>query len=134
MTVIRLWFPEERVQLGQRSALSRHTRHTAFGGGPVLTSPIPTVLQAGDVVSLDVSVFLDGVHGDCCGTFAVGEVDNVCMSLVRATNEAVASAISICGDGVELRRIGDAIWWEGSCCLLDLTTQPAISQTGTGST
>jgi methionyl aminopeptidase len=28
----------------------------------------------GDIVSIDISCFIDGVHGDCCGTFLVGNV------------------------------------------------------------
>lgn len=32
--------------------------------------------QNGDIVKLDVSVFVDGFHGDCCGTFAAGEILN----------------------------------------------------------
>jgi methionine aminopeptidase len=32
-------------------------------------------LQVGDILSCDVSVYLDGVHGDNCGTIVVGDVD-----------------------------------------------------------
>ncbi len=38
--------------------------------------PDTRILQLGDVLSCDVSVFLDGVHGDNCGTIVVGDVDD----------------------------------------------------------
>lgn len=41
-------------------------------------------LQFGDIVSLDVSCFIDGVHGDNCGTVIVGDYDPVDPSQVRA--------------------------------------------------
>ena len=37
--------------------------------------PDSRVLRDGDVVSFDVSVFVDGVFGDNCGTVCVGDVD-----------------------------------------------------------
>ena len=36
-------------------------------------------LMAGDVVSFDVSVYLDGVHGDNCSTIVVGDFENMEM-------------------------------------------------------
>ena len=44
-------------------------------------------LQNGDIVSVDVSVFVgsdgNGFHGDCCGTYTVGHIDNSAKHLVR---------------------------------------------------
>ena len=31
-------------------------------------------LKEGDIVSVDVGAYLDGFHGDCCGTFACGRI------------------------------------------------------------
>jgi hypothetical protein len=30
-------------------------------------------LENGDLVSIDISCYVDGHHGDCCGTFIAGE-------------------------------------------------------------
>lgn len=40
-------------------------------------------LRSGDTVNLDVTVFVEGVHGDCSATVPVGEVNPVAMALVR---------------------------------------------------
>ena len=37
--------------------------------------PDTTVLQDGDIVNIDVTVFHDGLHGDCSETVFVGECD-----------------------------------------------------------
>ena len=37
--------------------------------------PDSTVLKDGDIINLDVTIYLDGVHGDTNATFLVGEVD-----------------------------------------------------------
>ena len=42
-------------------------------------------LKAGDVINVDVTVFLDGFHGDCSEMFYVGDVDDRSVSLVEAT-------------------------------------------------
>ena len=37
--------------------------------------PDNRALEDGDIVNLDITIFLDGVHGDCIATFFVGDVD-----------------------------------------------------------
>ena len=39
-------------------------------------------LQQGDIISIDVSIYHDGFHGDCCHTFAIGECDQQAKHLV----------------------------------------------------
>ncbi|SPQ99635.1 unnamed protein product (mitochondrion) [Plasmodiophora brassicae] len=51
--------------------------------------PDQTRLSSGDIVSIDVSVFHNGVHGDCCATFPVGK---------RLRGFAVSE--TFCGHGV----------------------------------
>ena len=58
---------------------------------------------------MDVTVFLDGVHGDSSRTFLVGDVDGPGQALVEATEEALRVGIAVCGPAVPLNRIGDAI-------------------------
>ena len=47
--------------------------------------PDDRALRDGDIVNIDVTVFLDGVHGDTNATFLVGEVDAESRRLVRVT-------------------------------------------------
>ena len=57
-------------------------------------------LLAGDIISIDVSVFLDGYHGDNCGT-VVCDITSFhgASNLIQATQEALDSAIAVCGPG-----------------------------------
>ncbi len=71
--------------------------------------PGPQRLAEGDIVSLDVTVYREGVHGDTCVTVPVGEVDEASRRLVLATREALANAIAAIGPGVNLNEAGKAI-------------------------
>jgi methionyl aminopeptidase len=57
-------------------------------------------LENGDMISIDVSVYYNGFHGDNCGTVLVGtghrEVDSL---LIQATQEGLSKAISVCKPG-----------------------------------
>ncbi len=69
-------------------------------------------LEAGDIVNCDVTIFLDGVHGDCSRTFCVGGVEAVApdvVDLVRATEEALRAGIAAVRPGGRVRDIGTAI-------------------------
>jgi methionyl aminopeptidase len=70
--------------------------------------PDSRVLRDGDVVAFDVSVFVDGVFGDNCGTVCVGDVDAAGRRLVDATREALDAAIAVVRPGACLTEIGDA--------------------------
>jgi len=67
-------------------------------------------LESGDIINIDVTVYLNGYHGDCSETLFVGEghEENVCQ-LVRVTREALYNAIKICGPGVYINKIGATI-------------------------
>ena len=66
-------------------------------------------LEDGDIVSIDVSCFLDGHHGDNCRTFYCGNVSDEAKQLVEVTKEALDAAIAICGPGVPYHLIGEKI-------------------------
>ncbi len=66
-------------------------------------------LREGDIVNVDVTVFLNGYHGDTSKMFYVGEVSDEAKRLVEATREALAAAIAICAPGVPYNKIGAAI-------------------------
>lgn len=71
--------------------------------------PDTTVLKDGDIINVDVTVFLDGHHGDTSRTFFIGEVDPEAVSLVNHTKAALDAAIAVCGPGVPFNAIGKAI-------------------------
>ncbi|KAG7398298.1 Methionine aminopeptidase 1D, chloroplastic/mitochondrial [Phytophthora boehmeriae] len=53
-------------------------------------------LEDGDIVNIDISVFLDGFHGDTSQTYLVGQVDEAGRRLVDITNQALEGAIGNC--------------------------------------
>jgi methionyl aminopeptidase len=66
-------------------------------------------LEDGDLVNCDVTIFLDGVHGDCNATFLVGDVDENGRRLVQVTLEAMWEGIEAVRPGARLNEIGRAI-------------------------
>ena len=66
-------------------------------------------LERGDIVNLDVTIYLDGMHGDCSATFPVGEVDEASRRLLRVTRECLELGISAVKPGRPLSDVGRAI-------------------------
>jgi methionyl aminopeptidase len=66
-------------------------------------------LAEGDIVNVDVTVYLDGVHGDTSATFYVGEVDAESHRLVEATRLATRLGIEAVRPGRPVNDIGRAI-------------------------
>jgi methionyl aminopeptidase len=66
-------------------------------------------LQDGDIVNLDITIYLDGMHGDCSATFAVGEVAASSRQLMRVTRECMELGISAVKPGRPISDIGRAI-------------------------
>lgn len=66
-------------------------------------------LQDGDIVNIDISVYIDGYHGDCSETFLVGNVDEKHKLLVDTARLCRDTAISLCGPEVDFRVIGSSI-------------------------
>src|SRR5262245_5078648 len=66
-------------------------------------------LADGDIVTVDVTVFLDGMHGDCNRTVAIGEVDALSRRLMDATRECLRLGIGAVAPGKPLNSIGLAI-------------------------
>jgi methionyl aminopeptidase len=66
-------------------------------------------LEDGDVVNLDVTIYLDGVHGDCSATFPVGRVDEASQRLLRVTRECMELGIAAVKPGLPVNVIGRAI-------------------------
>jgi len=71
--------------------------------------PDDTVLAEGDIVNVDITAFLDGVHGDTNRTFAVGEVSEDAHLLIERTEEALRRGIKTVAPGRQVNVIGRAI-------------------------
>ena len=71
--------------------------------------PDDTGLSDGDIVNVDVTAFLDGVHGDTNRTFMVGEPVPEVRDLVERTHEAMMRGIKAVAPGRQVNIIGRAI-------------------------
>ncbi len=67
------------------------------------------ILKEGDIVSLDTGIEYEGMFTDSAITVGVGEIDKVAKNLLRATEEALAVAISVAKAGAFTGDIGVAI-------------------------
>jgi methionyl aminopeptidase len=66
-------------------------------------------LQDGDIVNVDVTAFIGGVHGDTSCTFLVGDVDERSAELVRVTRAAMHAGIEVVRPDARIYEIGRAI-------------------------
>ena len=66
-------------------------------------------LRDGDIVNIDVTVFIGGVHGDTNATFAVGTVDLDSMRLIEVTRECLERGMDAVAPGRPISDIGRAI-------------------------
>jgi methionyl aminopeptidase len=71
--------------------------------------PDDTVLEEGDLVNVDISAFIDGVHGDTNGTVIIGQSSLEVHELVERTQEALNRGIRAVASGREVNVIGRAI-------------------------
>jgi len=71
--------------------------------------PDSTVVQDGDIVNIDITAFLDGVHGDTNATFLAGDVDAETRALVDHTREALNRGIKAVKPGRRINVIGRVI-------------------------
>lgn len=68
-----------------------------------------TILQEGDIISVDVGAYVDGYHGDCAGTFACGAVSDQAKTLMEVTKQSFFEGISMAKKGNRVRDIGAAV-------------------------
>jgi methionyl aminopeptidase len=66
-------------------------------------------LQEGDIVKIDVTAYIGGVHGDTCATFFCGEVDEQSRLLIERTQETLVRAINAVKPGRQVNVIGRVI-------------------------
>jgi len=67
------------------------------------------VLAEGDLVSVDVGAWLDGLHADSAATFPVGAVSEEATRLLRVTQDALAAGIAQAYAGNQTGDIGAAV-------------------------
>jgi methionyl aminopeptidase len=66
-------------------------------------------LQDGDLVKVDITAYVGGVHGDNCATFACGQVDEESRLLSERTAEALRRGIAAVRPGRQVNVIGRVI-------------------------
>jgi methionyl aminopeptidase len=71
--------------------------------------PDDTVIEEGDILNVDITAYLDGMHGDTNRTFIVGETRPDVADLVTRTEEALRRGIKAVAPGREVNVIGRAI-------------------------
>jgi methionyl aminopeptidase len=71
--------------------------------------PDSRALCDGDIVNIDITVFLDGVHGDVDATYPVGVVHPDHLQLIQITRECCEKGIAAVTPGNPISDIGRAI-------------------------
>ena len=68
-----------------------------------------TVIQDGDIVSIDVGVLLNGYHGDTAATFGAGKISDQAQKLIDVTKQSFFEGIKYAVDGNRLGDVGHAV-------------------------
>ncbi|RUO77330.1 type I methionyl aminopeptidase [Idiomarina seosinensis] len=71
--------------------------------------PGPKKLKDGDIMNIDVTVKLDGYHGDTSKMFVVGKPSILSERLIRVTQESLYEAIKMIKPGVRLGDFAEVI-------------------------
>ncbi|WP_105616884.1 type I methionyl aminopeptidase [Vallitalea okinawensis] len=68
-----------------------------------------TVLQEGDIISVDVGAYLNGYHGDGARTYPVGEISEDAKDLIEVTRNSFFEGIKFAKEGNHLHEISSNI-------------------------
>lgn len=71
--------------------------------------PGPDRLENGDIISVDVGVYLNGFHADSAWTFPVGTISPEAARLLEVTEAALLAAIGECRPGARIGDVGYAV-------------------------
>ncbi|HET6697512.1 MAG TPA: type I methionyl aminopeptidase [Nocardioidaceae bacterium] len=71
--------------------------------------PDSRVIEDGDIVNIDITAYIGGVHGDTNATFLAGDVDEESRLLVERTEETLRRAINAVRPGRRMNVIGRVI-------------------------
>jgi methionyl aminopeptidase len=88
-----------------------YKRSTCTSINHVVCHGIPSdkPLKDGDIINIDVTLILDGWHGDSSRMFAVGEIPRRAERLIDVTYEAMMRGIAVIRPGATTGDIGAAI-------------------------
>lgn len=89
---------------GYRNTVCTSVNHVVCHG-----IPGPKPLKEGDIVNIDVTVIVDGWHGDTSRMYSVGEVRRKALRLMDVTYEAMMKGIELIKPGLRLADLGGAI-------------------------
>src|SRR5690606_40241762 len=80
--------------------------------------PGPKPLREGDILNIDVTLIVDGWHGDTSRMYGVGEISRKAERLIEGTYEALMRGVSAVKAGHTTGHIGAAIqaYAEGERC------------------
>ncbi|MEY2759263.1 MAG: Methionine aminopeptidase [Pseudomonadota bacterium] len=87
----------------------RHTVCTSVNHVVCHGIPGPKTLKEGDIVNIDVTVIVDGWHGDTSRMYSVGEVKRKASRLMDVTYECMMKGIEAIKPGARLGDLGAAI-------------------------
>ena len=96
--------PATLMYRGYRKATCTSVNHVVCHG-----IPGEKPLKEGDIVNVDVTLILDGWHGDSSRMFGVGEIPRRAERLIEVTYEAMMRGISVIRPGATTGDIGAAI-------------------------
>jgi len=109
-----------------------YPRSTCISVNNVVCHGIPDsrAFRDGDLVSVDITAFLNGYHGDHCRTFLVGDVDPSGQRLVQGAERCRDAGVAVCGPGVSFNEIGQVV--EELATSLGFTLVPYFNGHGIG--
>jgi methionyl aminopeptidase len=68
--------------------------------------PGPRTLIKGDILNIDVTVIVEGWHGDTSRMFTVGKPSSIAAKLIRVTQEALLGSIELVRPGIHFGDLG----------------------------
>ena len=71
--------------------------------------PGPTVLQEGDIISIDCGAIVEGWHGDAAFTAPVGQVSPEAARLLEVTERSMMAGIAAMVPGGRMGDVGEAV-------------------------
>jgi methionyl aminopeptidase len=97
-------YPAPLMYRGYRKGICTSINHVVCHG-----IPNDKVLREGDIINIDVTLVLEGWHGDSSRMYLVGEVPRRAARLVEVTHEAMMRGIAAIRPGATTGDIGFAI-------------------------
>jgi methionyl aminopeptidase len=97
-------YPAPLDYRGYRKSVCTSINHVVCHG-----IPDRKPLKEGDIVNIDVTLIVDGWHGDSSRMYLVGDVSRRAQRLVEVTHEALMKGIAVVREGATTGDIGAAI-------------------------